>query len=232
MEMFKVEEYVVHEGGREYHVLKFPFVKHMWAYDHDYPAEDRQMVDGSLEVFSLLKYAMAILIMASDKIIYFPCHQEGIGRYYDENYDLVLCTPKVQLRRSSWIKIRRKMNNKTRKGNCIIRYDRKKLDDFCEKKLLDTYDRGLKRCITIKPEFVKKIRAEHLEKVEDNTMFWVLGKTECYCAHYHTVRDVDEMENEETIQLWSWFGWFLSDMLIYKMYEEAETGQYKEKNDV
>lgn len=35
----KVDKYQVYEKGRLYEVLKFPFIKHMWAYD-DHPAEE------------------------------------------------------------------------------------------------------------------------------------------------------------------------------------------------
>lgn len=107
----------------------------MWAFD-DRPEEDCYMVDGCAKAYSMLKYAMAILIQASHKIIYFLCRQDGIGRYYKENYNLILCTPKAQLRRSSWIAIRRKLNHATLKGLYVMRYDRKKFDDFYERKML------------------------------------------------------------------------------------------------
>lgn len=115
MKRFKADEYVVREKGRDYSVLVFPFVKYMWAFD-DWPGEDCYMVDGSAEAFSMLKYALAILIEASDKVIYFPCKQKGIDTFYNENYNLVICTPKAQLRRSSWIAIRRKLTASTKKG--------------------------------------------------------------------------------------------------------------------
>ena len=84
-----MDEYLVREKGREYSVLVFPFIEHMWAFD-DSPEEYCYMVDGPPKVFAMLKYAMAILIEASDKIIYFPCKQSGIGRYYKDNYHLYL----------------------------------------------------------------------------------------------------------------------------------------------
>ena len=108
----------------EYAVLVFPFIKYMWAYDNG-PEDGGYMVDEPAEVFSMLKYAMAILTEASDNIIYFPCKQSGIGRFYRENYHLVLCTPKIQLRRSSWINISRKLNNTTKIGKYVLQYNRK-----------------------------------------------------------------------------------------------------------
>lgn len=147
MVRFKVDEYLVKEKGREYSVLVFPFVKYMWAFD-DEPEENCYMVDGCVEAFSMLKYAMAILAEASDKIIYFPCKQEGIGRYYSENYNLIICTPKSQLRCSYWIPIRRKLNNSTYVGSYVLQYDRQKLDDYCLKKLLERYHNGIKEDYT------------------------------------------------------------------------------------
>ncbi len=44
-EKIKVDHYSVYEKGRTYEVLKFPFIKHMWAYD-DHPAEEMMLVDG------------------------------------------------------------------------------------------------------------------------------------------------------------------------------------------
>ena len=143
MERFKIDEYVVRGKGRDYSVLVFPVDKYMWAYDNRWEI-DHYCVDGSKEAFNLLKYAMAILANASDKIIYFPCKQSGIGDHYNENYNLILCTPKAQLRRSSWISIRRKLGPATKKGSFVLQYDRKKLDDYCRKKLMRKYCENLK----------------------------------------------------------------------------------------
>ena len=121
---YKVEEYSVTEKNKEYSVLVFPKLQYMWAYDCS-PEEYCYMVDGTAEVFSALKHAMAILTQASDKIIYFPCKQDGIGTCYRDNYNLVLCTLKAQLRRSYWIAIRRKLVPANKRGNYVLRYDRK-----------------------------------------------------------------------------------------------------------
>ena len=97
---FKVDEYIVKEKGKQYSVLVFPYIKHMWAFDNG--VEDGCVIDGVADAFEALKYAMAILVEASDKIIYFPCKQPGIGLHYNvENCNLILCTPKAMLKRSS-----------------------------------------------------------------------------------------------------------------------------------
>lgn len=178
MDRFKVEEFQVVEKGKTYSVLVFPKIEYMWAFD-DRPEEDCYMVDGTVETYSALKYAMAILAEASDKIIYFPCKQNGIGRYYSTNYNLILCTPKVQLRRSSWIAIRRKLINGNRVGNYVLHYNRKKLDDFCEKTLMMMESSGTGSKLTLRVEAGKRIAKAHLEEVLGDNLFIVLGKEEC-----------------------------------------------------
>ena len=217
---FKVDEYRVKEKGREYSVLVFPFVKYMWAFD-DSPEEYCYMVDGTAEAYMLLKYAMAILVEASDKIIYFPCKQEGIGNYYKDNYNLILCTPKVQLRRSSWIAIRRKLRPATKIGSYVLQYDRKKLDDFCEKKLLVKESRGLKEDYFLRPEIRKKIRRECLEEVVGENLFLVLGKEECYYNHWRIAKDLEKHCESDRYGAWTALGWFITAKGIENMKAEV-----------
>lgn len=79
LEKIKIDRYSVYEKGRTYEILKFPFIKHMWAYD-DHPAEEMMLVDGCKEAFEWMTYACAILANNKDKIIYFSCKQDGIGK--------------------------------------------------------------------------------------------------------------------------------------------------------
>ena len=51
----KIEKYNVYEKGRTYEVLKFPFIKHMWAYD-DHLAEKMLLVDGCKEAFEWIPH--------------------------------------------------------------------------------------------------------------------------------------------------------------------------------
>ena len=101
LEKIKIDRYSVYEKGRTYEILKFPFIKHMWAYD-DHPAEEMMLVDGCREAFEWMTYACAILANDKDKIIYFPCKQEGIGIYYNESHHLVMCRAEFQFKRSLW----------------------------------------------------------------------------------------------------------------------------------
>lgn len=213
---FKVEEYVIREKGRMYSVLVFPFVKYMWAFD-DRPEENCYMVDGSVETFSMLKYAMAILAEASDKIIYFPCKQDGIGRCYTDNYNLVLCTPKAQLRRSSWIAIRRKLTNANKIGNYVLKYNRKKLDDFCECKLMAFESHGTDNKLYLKPEISKKITKDHLEELVGENLFMVLGKEECIYNHYRIAEDLDEYCAGDEYGAWTALGWIITNKGFERM---------------
>lgn len=220
MDKFKVEEFRVVEKGKEYSVLVFPKIEYMWAFD-DNPEEDCYMVDGTAEVYSALKYAMAILSEASDKIIYFPCKQNGIGRYYDTNYNLILCTPKVQLRRSSWISIRRKLNSGNKTGNYVLRYNRKKLDDFCEKTLMIESRRPESKLV-LRTEVGKKIEKAHLEEVLGDNLFIVLGKEECIHNHYLIAKDLDEYCAGDDYGAWSAMGWIITQKGLKNMKERAD----------
>lgn len=219
---YKVDEYRVWEKGKEYSVLKFPFIEHMWAYDCS-PEEYCYMIDGPAEVFSALKYAFAILCEASDKIIYFPCKQAGIGKYYSENFHLVICTPKVQLRRSLWVRIRRKMNRSTWKGKYVLRYSRKKLEDYCKKKLFFKMDLGIKHLSKegeygVKPEVRKKMDHDSLQEVVGDTLFIVMGKEEAYFHHYHICKDLEDLKDVYP-SFWSSIGWIITERAIREMYE-------------
>lgn len=223
MERFKVDEYEVRLKGRTYSVLVFPFVKYMWAFD-DRPEEECYMIDGCVEAFSLLKYAMAILVEASDKIVYFPCKQEGIGCYYRDNYNAIICTPKAQLRRSSWIEIRRRLNNSTKKGTYCLQYNRKKLDDYCRERLLEKRYNGVCERYFIRTEISKRMRQEYIEEVLGENLFFVLSKNECYCNHYWIAEDLDEYNAGERYGEWTAMGWIVTPKGIKHMIEDTKKG--------
>lgn len=220
---FKVDEYKVREKGREYSVIVFPFMEYMWAYDN-WTEEGCYMVDATANGYKMLMYAMAILIQASDKIIYFPCKQSGIGRYYNENYNLILCTPKAQLRRSRWIKIRRKLKY-SHKRSCVLQYNRRKLDDYCKKFLMEKEWLRVKGLsYVVKAEVEKKIRKEHLKELIGETFFMVMGKDECYMNHYRIAKDLDEYEPSDEYGAWTAMGWIITEKGIVDMKEELMLG--------
>ena len=193
----------------------------MWAYDN-YVEDGCYMVDGTAEAYSMLKYAMAILTEASDKIIYFPCKQDGIGRYYRENYNLILCTPKAQLRRSSWISIRRKLKN-SKKTTYTLQYNREKLDDYCKSKLMlkDTDIRNRYKDYYTRTEIGKKIRKDHLEELVGENLFMVMSKDECYINHFQIGQDLDEYNAGDEYGAWTALGWIITDTGISNMKEKG-----------
>ena len=216
---FKVDKYLVKEKGKTYSVLVFPFVKYMWVFN-DWPEEDCYMVDGCVEAFSMLKYAMAILAEASDKIIYFPCKQEGMDECYRVNYNLILCTHKAQLCKSSWISIRRKLKSATYKGTYTLQYNRKKLDDFCTKNMLIKECNGLNEKYILNPVFGRKMINERQETMLGENVFMVLGKAECYYNHYRIAKDLDEYCASNEYGAWTAFGWIITSRGLEKMKKE------------
>lgn len=169
------------------------------------------MVDGSAEAFSMLKYAMAIMVQASDKIIYFPCKQDG-------DYNLVLCTPKAQLRRSTWIAIRRKISSTTKRGTYILQYDRKKLDDYCEKQIFQTDSKCRSGDKYLCPEIGRKIEKEHLEELLGENLFMVLSKEECYYNHYYIARNLDKYKAGGRDGIRSEIGWIITQRGIAELH--------------
>lgn len=225
MKRFKVDEYKVIEKGRTYSVIVFPFIEYIWAYDN-WKEDGCYMIDGTVEAFEILSYAMAILIEASDKIIYFPCKQSGIGRFYAENFYLVLCTPKAQLCRSKWIKIRRKLKY-AQKRSYVLQYNRKKLDDYCKRFLMEQKYIWKRWKYYVKSEISNKIKKSHLEEVVGETLFMVMGKEECYVNHYRIAEDIDEYDPNEEYGAWSAMGWFITEAGINDMKEKVKKDEAK-----
>lgn len=222
MDKYKLDEYKITEKGREYSVIVFPKVEYMWAFD-DYPEENCYMVDGTAYAYKLLKLACAILISSPEKIVYFPCKQEGIGHFYRDNYHFVLCTPQVQLRRSSWVRIRRKISQNTWNGKYKLCYDRKKLDDFCIRNYMEWYQtRACEWKYGLRTVSRKEIDKSHVEEVAGDTLFMVVGKEECYFNHYLIAKDLDEYGDLEEFGAWSALGWIITKRGIGDMKRRAE----------
>ena len=73
----KIPQYLVRGKHRDFHVLVFPRLKHAWAY---YCGDDflyDYAVDTDIVGCKWLRYAMAALIAAPDKIVYFPIRTPG-----------------------------------------------------------------------------------------------------------------------------------------------------------
>lgn len=198
MDKLKIDEFRVFEKGKEYSVLVFPKIEYMWVVEGD-DKDDTFWIDAAVEGHVAFKYAMAILAEASDKIIYFPCKQKGLGGYYSTNYNLILCTPKVQLRRSLWPSIRRKLNDKNKRGKYVLHYNRKKLDDFCEKKLMVKESHGPEATLELRAEIAKKMDKDFLEEIIEDNYFVVLGKENCIDYHYRIAKDLDKYDADNDV---------------------------------
>lgn len=226
---FKFDEYRIKESGKEYSVLLFPKVQYMWAFDYR-TEEDCYMIDGPIYAFKLLKLACAILIEASDKIIYFPCKQASVGPWYEENFNFVMCTPKVQLRRSKWVSIRKKICKANYIGKYKLSYNRKKLDDYFQSELLDLEKTKFSMWkYTLKTEYDKKIRKDHMEEVVGDTLFWILDKEECYLNHYRIGIDMDNYHDLDDYGAWSSFGWIITKTGFIRMQERAKQAALEEE---
>ena len=73
----KIPQYLVRGKHRDFHVLVFPRLKYAWAY---YCGDDflyDYAVDTDIVGCKWLRYAMATLIAAPDKIVYFPIRKPG-----------------------------------------------------------------------------------------------------------------------------------------------------------
>ncbi len=220
MEVFKMDEYKIYEKGREYSVIVFPKIEYMWAFDN-FPEENFCIVDGTAYAYKMLKLACAILIAAQDKIIYFPCKQGGIGIYYgSDNNHLVLCSPHVQLRRSRWVQIRRKIGKKTWVGKYKLQYDRKKLEDYCKKMMLEKEVPF--REPSLKTDVWKKIEKTHVEEIVGDTLFMVMSKEECYYKHYCIAKDMDQYQDGKDYGPWTTLGWIITKEGIEDMKREEK----------
>ena len=172
----KIEKYNVYEKGRTYEVLKFPFIKHMWAYD-DHPAEKMLLVDGCKEAFEWMTYACAILANDKNKIIYFPCKQNGIGKYYKDSHHLVMCRAELQFKCSFWFRIKDKLDKRHYAGKYVFAYHQKKLMDYyesgCENKYPTKEFLGIKRI----PHYLMYSK-RNVEEILGDTVFLVRPRLE------------------------------------------------------
>lgn len=223
MQKVKFDFYKVYEKGREYQIVVFPFVEHMWVHEDGYEWE-YLAIDGAVKGFKLLCYVFAILANEPDKIIYLPWKQEGAGRYYTRNYDTVLCRPELQFRRSCWVRIKERLDRIHWCGKYILRYDKKKLIDYYEKVLLHKFPAGISHyeSRSYLPFYaLQKERNFHKEEVLGDTAFFVLTRLECYNHHYHTVKDIEKIHGSEEENCWSSIGYMQSRTSIRNMFEEG-----------
>ena len=187
-------------------MIVFPRKKYMWAY-YDGGVE-QYAIDGDYEAYRYLKYAMAILSVDPNKIIYLPIQNPGVGRYYTRNYNVVLARPELQLRRSEWVNLRRQLNKAHRTQQYILRYEQEKLWDQYEK---------LYRTQTYYKELEKE--KQEVNELVGETVFMVLLKQTCLKYHH---RIAETIERQETCVWLGYLGWLLGPKVIWEMEESRK----------
>ena len=202
----KIPQYLVRGKRREFHVLVFPRLKHTWAYyDSD---SEHYAIDADIVGCKWLRFAMASLIAAPDKIVYFPIRTKtSFHGYYFPNYDTVLTRPELQLRRSEWVRLRRQLTPAHQINQFVLRYEPDKLCDYVEKFDVEQ-QRSYRR---------KHSSCQEIYTLLGDTVFMPLMKDSCYLFH-QDILDTAWQNDENYGSSINWdFGWFLPDGAIHNM---------------
>ena len=177
----------------------------MWAYYERF--DGAYEIDGDVEAYRLMKFAMAILTVDPDKIIYLPIRNNEIGNYsWGTTYDAVLCRPELQLRRSEWVRLRRQLDCHHRVESYVLRYEPKKLCDEWEKVS------GPQRKICF-----RKYEKQEINRLQDDTVFLVLLKETCLLYHSRIVELMEDGVPEYPSVPASELGWILSPRVLREM---------------
>lgn len=177
----------------------------MWAYYEGF--DGAYEIDGNVDAYRLLKFAMAILSVDPDKIIYLPIRNNELGNAsWGATYDAVLCRPELQLRRSEWVRLRRQLDQQHRVENYVLRYEPKKLCDAWTK--------------VTSPQRKNRFRNDgklEINALQDDTVFLVLLKETCLLYHARIVElmagGVPEYPSVPASEL----GWILSPRILREM---------------
>jgi len=200
----KVDQYIVKRRGKSYKILVFPKVEHAWAYD-DSPEEERFMLDGNVEFFTMLKYAMAALIADPSLLVYFPIKKPGCHRFRDYmTYDAVLLRSELQFRRSAWYDLKGKLDCQHYAGKYRINCNEAKLNDWYTKTFRN------------KEWFLYKERARIIEELLGETIFFVLPKNICYMYHYEITDSLLTLDHSYEYGWYSYIGYLFSDEVLQK----------------
>ena len=217
MKKIKLEQYQVRGKHRTYRVLKFPPLPYAWAY-WDWDTE-RYVIDGDHEAFQHMAYAMAALLAAPDRIIYFPIRKKGMVHYYPQNYDAVLSTTTLPFRRSEWIRLRRQLDAAHQLPGFRLRYEPERLCDQLQK--LEGSNARYYHAL--------RQRRQEVNVLLGDTVFWALRKESC-CAYHATILDMMEHCDPslgyglpvDGLWLNSCIGWYLPDNAIREALGEAK----------
>lgn len=210
--------------------MVFPFIKNMYVYDRTGGDHDRDgcQIDASRKAFTYVCYAMAILANDPGKLLYFPCKQPGYGEYYPFTYNMVLCRPELQFRRSRWARIRSRLDKKHWRGKYILQYDREKLYDYFENVLVKKYgylgqDALGPWAFKVHGDYDNWKRFEGLIEEEVNdTIFFVPERICCYDRHYCIAKTLDDEDWEKEAPphgMHTYKGYIFSDQTVCRINE-------------
>lgn len=204
----KFDQYIVRGKHRDFQVIVFPRKKYMWAYYEGF--DGAYEIDGDPEAYRLMKYAMAILAVDPNKIIYLPIRNQALGTFcWDNCYDAVLYRPELQLRRSEWVHLRRQLNCSHRVENYVLRYEPQKLYDEW-----NTVEGSSQ-----KYNYWKREKQE-VKTMQDDTIFMALLKETCLLYHSRIVEVMKDGVPEYPSNPAGELGWILSPRILKETEEK------------
>lgn len=208
----KIEQYHVQGKWRNYQVLVFPKPNYMWAFYDDF--DEQYEIDGDIDAFQYVKYAMAALIACPEKIVYFPIRSKSIFKCYEENYDAVIMRPEAQLKRSEWVHLRRQLDRAHRINNFVLDYNSDKLCAYCEKNATHRYYDAYSR------------KKQEVNELLGSTVFMTLLEDSGYTCHQWVTKAEQQEEilrepSDPIYTRFGYFGWMLAQSSIEEMLEST-----------
>lgn len=205
MPKLKFSQYKVRGKHRNYYVVAFPNHPHIWPNYENF--DEEYIIDASADGWRILRYAIAVLLEAEDRIVYLPTRNNNrttpIRSFY-ENYDAVLTIHGLHLRRSEWIKLRRQLNPANRVQNFALRYRPEKIVSQAEAES-EQYMRW----------HYNKLESQTQKNLLGNTIFFSLPR-EWYASAFASSLEVElDIQDNEWGQIVDiFFGWMLPNKTI------------------
>jgi len=203
MPKLKFPQYKVRGKHRDYYVVAFPNYPYMWP---NYEKDDREyIIDTDAAGWQQLRYAIAILLQAQDRIIYFPTKNNN--RIYPwgddyENYDMVLTVSGLHFRRSEWVRLRRQLKPANRVQNFALSYKPEEIVAQAEKIAYDWHYWQLEK--------------KMVKKVLGNSAFFCLPEKYYYNSFAASLDCEKWIQRNDLGSYIGKLGWMLPDKCIEK----------------